>query len=69
MPDEQPIDREAVVAALEPFARVALILDKLPSGRLDDSRPLREVMPGGWPTVGDARCALALWLQLRPEEE
>jgi hypothetical protein len=68
VPDE-PIDREAVVAALEPFARLGMILDKLPSGRLDDSQPLREVMPGGWPTVGDARRALALWLQLHPEEE
>jgi hypothetical protein len=36
------------------FHRLGNVLDALPT-RLDDGRPLRDVMPGAWPTVGDLR--------------
>lgn len=36
------------------FARVANIIDALPYGQ-KDSEPLRNVLPGLWPTVGDVR--------------
>lgn len=36
------------------FARVANIVDKLPELPSDDT-PLREFIPGIWPTIGDVR--------------
>lgn len=38
----------------DPFARAANIIDALPR-RLPEDTPLREVLPGIWPTVGDIR--------------
>lgn len=49
---------EALIKALEPFARVALIMDKLPIPPSDDT-PLRDVVPGVWPVLGDCRIAAA----------
>ncbi len=47
-------------AAVEPFAAVARILDALPEGsKPADHVPMRGVMPGGWPTVGECRRARA----------
>lgn len=43
-----------LLAACDTFARVANVIDALPD-RLPDDRPLRDVMPGAWPTVGDVR--------------
>ena len=34
------------------FKALLRVLDALPN-KLPDDRPLREVMPGAWPTVGD----------------
>lgn len=38
----------------DPFARVANIIDSLPSKPTDDV-PLRDLLPGVWPTAGDIR--------------
>lgn len=40
--------------ACDPFARVAEIIDALPT-RCPDDTPLADVIPGAWPTVGEAR--------------
>lgn len=37
-----------------PFVRAANIIDAL-SPRISDDQPLREYVPGAWPTVGDLR--------------
>jgi len=38
------------------FARIANIVDALPPAHYQsDATPLIKVMPGTWPTVGDAR--------------
>ena len=47
---------EAVARALDPFARLARIMDAL-THRLSDDTPLREIAPGIWPTLGDCRKA------------
>lgn len=45
-----------VVEALEPFRRVLAIIDALPPGHMPaDETPLREAMPGGWPSIGELR--------------
>ena len=41
-----------IIDVCDPFARAANIIDPL---GLDDDIPLREVLPGIWPTVGDLR--------------
>lgn len=38
--------------ALEPFERVASIIEPL---NISDEKPLRDVIPGVWPTIGDLR--------------
>lgn len=38
----------------DPLARVANIVDALPNRKPDDL-PLRECLPGIWPTLGDIR--------------
>ncbi len=48
------LDSSAVFAAVDTFCRAANILDALPDRQSDDV-PLREVLPGIWPTVGDLR--------------
>lgn len=40
--------------AIKPFERLLGVLEALPN-RLDDGIPLRDVIPGLWPTVGDLR--------------
>jgi hypothetical protein len=45
-----------LIAAAGPFGRVANIIDALPpSHRCDDDMPMRDAMPGEWPTVGELR--------------
>lgn len=39
--------------ACDPFARVANIVDALPS--VPGDTPIRDVLPGAWPTVHDLR--------------
>lgn len=39
---------------MEPFKRLLAILEALPN-KLPDDEPLRDVIPGLWPTVGDLR--------------
>lgn len=39
---------------MDQFRRLLEVLDALPF-KLPDERPLREVIPGAWPTVGDLR--------------
>lgn len=39
--------------ACDPFARVANIIDAAQD--VSDDTPLRDVLPGIWPTVGDVR--------------
>ena len=39
---------------MEEFRSLLAILEALPN-RLPDDTPLRDVMPGVWPTVGDLR--------------
>lgn len=39
---------------VDEFRSLLGILEALPN-RLSDDRPLREVMPGAWPTMGDLR--------------
>jgi hypothetical protein len=43
--DESPMAR---------ICRVVNVVEALPHGMPDDT-PLREVLPGGWPTFGDLR--------------
>ena len=45
---------EGLLKACDPFARVAIIVDRLPD-RLPDDTPARDVMPGIWPTLGELR--------------
>lgn len=46
----------AVILATIPFARLANIIDALPSAKMiRDDEPIRRYIPGSWPTVGDAR--------------
>lgn len=50
--------REPLLRAGDPFARVANIIDAEPPAginRFPDDTPLRNVIPGAWPTVGDLR--------------
>ena len=40
----------------KPFVSVANIIDALPdSHHVSDATPLRDVLPGVWPTVGELR--------------
>lgn len=48
--------------AVDPFIRAANILEPL---GLSDDKPLRECLPGVWPTVGDLRKARTAALQSR----
>lgn len=49
-------ERDVLRAAAAPFARVARILDKLPSSFAPpDHQPLAGVMPADWPSVGQCR--------------
>jgi hypothetical protein len=55
----------ALIEAAEPFARVARVIDALPREMpLSADTPLRDVMLGVWPTLGDVRklhtCMIAL---------
>ena len=45
---------EGLMAACDTFARAANVIDALPD-RLSDDEPLRDVIPGIWPTLGDLR--------------
>lgn len=45
---------DGLVTACDTFARVANVIDAVPD-RLPDDKPLRDVLPGVWPTVGDVR--------------
>lgn len=38
-----------------PFVRLANVMDALPGKRIDDETPLRDLVPGRWPTLGDVR--------------
>lgn len=41
---------------INPFTRVLALIDALPAEfRPSDDTPLREAMPGGWPTIGEFR--------------
>lgn len=43
-----------------PFSRVLAIIDGLPPRfKPADNTPLREAMPGGWPTIGEFRVFMA----------
>ncbi|NOV15907.1 hypothetical protein E5S70_07380 [Ensifer adhaerens] len=54
-------DHEALPKALQPFSRVLAIHDALPDGfKPSDATPLREILPGIWPTTADLR-ALVEW--------
>jgi len=46
--------RDALFDACDPFARAANILDAHPQKPYNDD-PLRELLPGVWPTMGDLR--------------
>lgn len=49
-------ETRALIEAAAPFARVANLLDALPPGHAAlYTTPLRDVLPGAWPTVGDVR--------------
>lgn len=45
----------SIAAAAAPFARIANILDELGDTTSESSTPLRNAVPGIWPTVGDIR--------------
>lgn len=45
---------DPLLEACKAFAAAANVIDALPT-RIDDTRPLRDVLPGAWPTVGDLR--------------
>jgi hypothetical protein len=48
--------KAAVILATIPFARLANIIDALPTAKMiRDDEPVRDYVPGAWPTVGDAR--------------
>lgn len=50
------IDHEKLHIALQPFSRVLAIHDALPADwRPSDETPLRDILPGIWPTVSDLR--------------
>ena len=53
MAEHTPLELE-MIAALDPFARVARIMHDL---NLPDDEPLRDCAPGIWPTIGDCRRA------------
>lgn len=40
--------------AIDPFVRVLNIINALPRS-VDDDEPLRNHLPGVWPTIGDLR--------------
>lgn len=43
----------------DPFRRVLGVIDALPSGvRPADGTPLRDVIPGTWPTLGELRALM-----------
>ncbi len=52
-----------LIDACDPFARAAGIVDALPD-RLPDITPLRDCLPGIWPTLGDLRLLRAEMVNL-----
>ncbi len=47
---------EPLRKAVDPFDRVLKILDTLsPANKPSDTLPLRSVLPGVWPTLGELR--------------
>jgi len=50
--------RAGLLSAVDAFCRAANIVDSLPAP-VGDDRPLRDVLPGLWPTVGDLRALRA----------
>ncbi len=51
-----PSYMSVLLAAADPFIRVVAIIDSLPPGHLpSDETPLRDVLPGVWPTLGELR--------------
>lgn len=60
-------ERDRLREALEPFRRVLAVTDALPAEfKPSDDIPLREVMPGAWPSIGELRGVLAA-LQKEPQ--
>lgn len=52
------VNKKELLAVLDPFARVMVINARLPSEyatALLDEEPLRDLLPGSWPTVADLR--------------
>jgi hypothetical protein len=50
----RPATSKEKLAAADPFIRVLKIIDALPRGPSDD-RPLQELIPAVWPTLGELR--------------
>jgi len=50
-----PSNAKSLLKLCDPFGRVANIIDSLPSRLDNDETPLRELLPGIWPTLGDLR--------------
>ena len=47
---------DALLAAVDPFRRALAVLDALPGiPHRFDNQPLRDYLPGVWPTVADLR--------------
>lgn len=54
-PKNLEVQRMAMLmACCETLARATNVIDVLPN-RMPDDTPLRDALPGIWPTVGDAR--------------
>ena len=49
-------ERRALIKTVRPFASVLGIVDALPEEHTqDEGSPLRDQLPGGWPSLGDLR--------------
>lgn len=60
------VHRKELLAALDPFARVMIINELMPSefkASTQDEESLRDLLPGSWPTVGDLRRLYAFALK------
>jgi hypothetical protein len=56
---------KALLKACDTFGRACAMMESLPSlHRPDDSKSLRETLPGAWPTVGELRTLYAEMVKL-----
>ena len=54
------VERMKTLYKADPFIRVLSVIDALPSGHVpNDQTPLRDVLPGTWPTLGELRELIA----------